>query len=313
MLSTIAATLMLPMLATIDLPTGVWQVAPVANAEFNGQTLELKKSKDRAVLLIHGLVLRMIRPEKAGRPELHEWQLAKAPLVQALAPDFDVFSFSYAQTTSCDTVASAPGMRDQVEKLRKAGYKEIILIGHSAGGLIARQFVERFPKSGVTKVIEVCAPNNGSELATISVGLPKTQVPFIKSLAPQLRTVTATEPFTIDEKIEFCVVVCKVRGFAHDTLVGLESQWPRDLQKQGIPAVLVGINHFDAMKGAHSVSAIDQLAREKLVRWTPEQTEKGRQILFGPDADEAAIRDPRAKDRPLLRTIGKKLFDRYSP
>ena len=92
-----------------------------------------------------------------------------------------------------------------------------------------------------------------------------------------------------------------------------ESQWPRDLQKQGIPAVLIGINHFDAMKGAHSVSAINELAREKLVRWTPEQTEKGRQIIFGPDADEAAIRDPKSKDRPFLRNIGKKLFDRYSP
>lgn len=313
MLSTIAATLMLPLLSTIDLPTAVWQVAPQGKAEFNGQTLELKKTKDRAVLLVHGLVLRMIRPDKAGKPELHEWQQAKSPLAQALAPDFDVFSFSYAQTTSCDTVASSPGMRDQVEKLRKAGYKEIILIGHSAGGLIVRQFVERNPKSGVTKVIEVCAPNTGTELATIGVGLPKTQVPFIKSLAPQLRTVGATEPIVIDESIEFCAVICKVRGFSHDTLVSVESQWPRDLQKQGIPAVLIGINHFDAMKGAHSVSAIDQLAREKLVRWTPEQTEKGRQIIFGPDADEAAIRDPKAKDRPLLRSIGKRLFDRYSP
>lgn len=313
MLSTLSATLLLPLLATIDLPTAVWQVAPEAKAEFNGQTLELRKTKDRAVLLIHGLVLRVIQPNKANKPELHEWQLAKSPMAQALAADFDVFSMSYAQTTSCNIVASSPGMREQVEKLRKAGYKEIILIGHSAGGLVARQFVERFPNAGVTKVIEVCAPNTGTELATINVGLPKPQVPFIKSLAPNIRTVQSIEPITIDETIEFCAVVCKVRGFSHDTLVSVESQWPRDLQKQGIPAVLVSINHFDAMKAPHSVAAIHQLAREKLVRWTPEQVDKARQILFGPDADEAAIRDPKSKDRPLLRTIGKKLFDRYNP
>lgn len=312
MLATLAATLMIPMMSTIELPTGVWQVAPRSKTEFNGQTLELKKTKDKAVLLIHGLVLHMIRPTNAGRPEMLDWQQPKAPLVQALADEFDVFSMSYAQTTACDTVASCPGMRDQVEKLRKAGYKEIVLIGHSAGGLVARQFAERFPNSGVTKVIEVCAPNTGTELATIGVGLPKTQVPFIKSLAPQPRTV-AVEPIKLDDKFEFVVVVCKLRGFPHDSLVSVESQWPKDLQKQGVPAVLVGINHFDAMKGAHSVSAINELAREKLVRWTPEQVEKSRRILFGPEADEAAIRDPKAKDRPLLRIIGKKLLDRYSP
>jgi pimeloyl-ACP methyl ester carboxylesterase len=313
MLATITATLLMPLVSTLDLPTAVWQVAPAATAEFNGQSLDLKKTKDRAALLVHGLVLRVIHPNKAGKPELHEWQLAKSPLAQSLASDFDVFSFSYAQTTSCDLVASSPGMRDQVEKLRKAGYKEIVLIGHSAGGLIVRQFVERFPKSGVTKVLEVCAPNTGTELATIGVGLPKPQVPFIKSLAPGLRQVAAVEPIAIDDAIAFCAVVCKVRGFSHDTLVSVESQWPKDLQKQGIPAVLIGINHFDAMKAPHAVSAIHELAREKLVRWTPEQVEKGRQILFGPDADDAAIRDPKSKDRPFLRIIGKRLLDRYSP
>ncbi len=313
MLATLTATLMMPLMSTIDLPTAVWQVAPPAVAEFNGQPIELKKTKDRAALLVHGLVLRVIQPSKAGHPELHEWQLAKSPMAQALAADFDVFSFSYAQTTSCDLVASSPGMRDQVEKLRKAGYKEIVLIGHSAGGLIVRQFVERFPKSGVTKVLEICAPNTGTELATIGIGLPKPQVPFIKSLAPGLRQVAATEPVAIDESIEFCAVVCKVPGLAHDTLVNIESQWPRELQKQGIPAVLIGINHFDAMKSPFSVAAIHELARERLVRWTPEQVEKARTIIFGRDADAAAIRDPKAKDRPFLRNIGKRLLDRYNP
>ncbi len=36
-------------------------------------------------------------------------------------------------------------------KLRKSGYKEIVLIGHSAGGIIARQFLERYPKGGASQ------------------------------------------------------------------------------------------------------------------------------------------------------------------
>ncbi len=313
MLMTLTATLMMPLLSTIDLATGVWQVAPQVQTEFNGQSLGLKKTKDRAVVLIHGLVLRLIHPEKASRPELHEWQEAKSPMVKALAEEFDVFSFSYAQTTSCDLVASSPGMKQQIENLRKAGYQEIILIAHSAGGLIARQFVERFPDVGVTKVISVCAPHTGTELATIGFGLPRPQVPFIKSLAPQLRQVSATEPIKLTDDLQFCAVVCKMKGFGHDTLVNVESQWPLELQSQGIPAVLVNINHFDAMKGDHSIAAIRELTRERLVRWSPEQVAQARKIIFGPLADEAAIRDPKAKDRPFLRTIGKKIFDRYMP
>ena len=38
------------------------------------------------------------------------------------------------------------------------------------------------------------------------------------------------------------------------------------------------------MKAPHAVERIAELAREKLVRWTPEQVEQGRQIVFSKDA-----------------------------
>lgn len=310
MFSSVTALVLMPLISVTDLTTAVWQVAPQVRAEYDGQPVELKKTKDRAAVLIHGLMLHPIRPEKSFKTELHDWQHAKSGLVQTLSADFDVYAFSYAQTVPLDVVASSPGMRNHIKKLRRAGYKEIVLIGHSAGGLIAREFAERFPDGGVTKVIQVAAPNFGSELATITFGVPKPQALFIRSLAPAPRTAVALESPKMSEKLEFCCVVCKLWGLPHDTLVNLESQWSKDLQKQGMPATLLAINHFDAMKGPHAVTTISELAREKIVRWNADEVEKGRQIIFGADADAAALKHPESKGRPFLRVIGKKLNER---
>src|SRR5436305_13849202 len=108
-----------------------------------------------AILPIYGSRTSPTRPGKAARPQLHAWVQPKAELVKALAPDFDVYAFGYAQTVPVDAVSLSPGLIAAVGKLKQAGYKELALIGHSAGGLIARQFVERFPAAGVTEVIQV--------------------------------------------------------------------------------------------------------------------------------------------------------------
>jgi pimeloyl-ACP methyl ester carboxylesterase len=301
MTPTVAAVAALVAAPVINLPTAVWQVGPEVRVKHDGEPAEIRITKDRAVLLVHGLQLHPVRPNKAFRPELHEWMEPKAALVRALAADFDVFAFAYAQTVPVDVVAVSPGFVAAVGKLKAAGYKELVLIGHSAGGLIVRQFVERYPAAGVTKVIQVSAPNTGSDLANIGVGLPKPQVPFIRSLAPRPRIeIARSTDVAIADGIGFCCVVCKVPRLSGDTLVGLESQWPPDLQRQGVPASLVAVNHFEAIKAAHSVERIAELARERLVRWTPEEVEIGRQIVFGKNADAAAERRTGRKSRGLL-------------
>ena len=90
--------------------------------------------KTRAVVLLPGLFVHPVRPAKASQPWRRDWQEPNSELVKALAPDFDVFAFSYAQTVRVDEVAHRPGLRDAIARLRKAGYKEIVLVGHSAGG-----------------------------------------------------------------------------------------------------------------------------------------------------------------------------------
>lgn len=288
MLTPLAAALAAVLSPVAHLPTAQWQVAPPQRAKFDGEPLTMKVTKPRAVLLIHGMQLHLIRPEKAGQPELHDWSKPTADLVKTLADDFDVYAFSYAQTVPVDAVANSEGLRVSVQKLRKAGYADITLIGHSAGGIVARQFAERFPDSGVKKVIAVCSPFAGSDLANIGVGVPKNQTAFVKSLSPRLRTDAPAAKMS--EKIDFACVICKIPRVGTDSLVVLDSQWPDDLRAQGIPAVLVAVNHFDAMKSPQSVAAVAELAREKLVRWTPEQVELGRDIVFGKDADAAAVR-----------------------
>ncbi len=284
-------TLLVLSLAPVEsIQTGLWQVAPHVRAKFDGEPLTIQKTKSRAAIIIHGLQLHPLRPEKAAKPEMHDYQEAGSALVEGLSESHDVFSWSYGQTIVLDAVAVAPGLRSAVAKLKAAGYSEIALLGHSAGGIIAKQFVDRVPNSGVTKIVIVCTPYYGSDYATINIGLPSTQVSMIKSLLPSVRTAITRVMPANDPKFEICCVIAKIRGISGDSLLSLESQWPPELQKQGIPASLVSVNHFDAMKAPQAVATIVELTRDPIVRWTPEQTAKAKAIVFGKNADDAAIK-----------------------
>lgn len=263
-----------------ELSTDFWQVAP-EKSEKAWVVPTVSRERPRAVLLIPGLHVHPIWHSKATRPDRRSWQEPKSELVKELAKDFDVFAFAYAQTVPVDYVSQSPGLRDAVTLLRKAGYKEIVLIGHSAGGIIARQFVEQYPDWGVTKVIAVGSPFAGSEVAKVNVGYPKVQAPFVRSLTPEARTAaTKMNSHPLGMQVEFACVVCKLKGVESDGLVFLRSQWPDDLQRFGVPAVLATVSHVVAMHHAETSKTIAKLAREKLTRWRPAEVEKAQTILF---------------------------------
>ena len=181
-----------------------------------------------------------------------------------------------------DEIAQAPGLRKAVVRLRKGGYKEIVLIGHSAGGVIARLFVERNPDAGATKVIVVAAPFAGAEAATRKVGYPKVQAAFVKSLAPGARTTaTQTNGLTLGKDVEFACVVCKLKRVETDGVVQTHSQWPEDLQCIGVPAVPAQVSHGTAMNNPATAKAIHALAKEKLTRWSPDEVSQVCAVLFG--------------------------------
>ncbi len=264
-----------------ELPTELWQVAPDGGGK-PWTASNQPPSKSRAVVLIPGLFIHPLRPALAARPDRRDWMEPKSDLVKTLAKDFDVYSFGYAQTVPLEEVVQSPGLRDAVARLRKAGYKDIVLVGHSAGGLIAKQFVELYPDAGVTKVVAVASPFAGSELATLKVGYPKIQAPFVQSLTPEARAeATRQNTRAVGKDVEIVCVVCKIKRVETDGLVFIRSQWPDDLQQLGVPAVLCPINHFEVMLNAGSVKTVAELAREKLTRWSADEVEKARKVLYG--------------------------------
>lgn len=263
----------------IDVPVEMWQVAP----DLQGKPAreELRKTKERAVLLIPGLKLHPVRPALAACPEMHRWQQPRGELVRALAPDFDVFALGYAQTVPVDVVARAPALRAAVGLLEKAGYREIVLIGHSAGGVLARLFVSTYPRTGVTKVITTAAPHAGALLARLPFGYPKLQAPFVQSLTPEARRALARPVDSDPQKpMEMVCVVARLPKLLSDGLVEVDSQWPPECRAAGVPAVVVEINHFEVLMHPSSVREVARLAREKLRRWTPEEVEKAMQLLL---------------------------------
>jgi pimeloyl-ACP methyl ester carboxylesterase len=262
----------------VNIPTAYWQVTPEYR-EFGSP----KREKDRAVILIHGLVPRPVQVRKAAIPEPHSWQKRDSVMVKQLAPDFDVYGFSYAQTLPVDFVCHSCGLLNAVKRVKAAGYKEVVLVGHSAGGVVAYQFAEQFPDAGMTRVVVVAAPLHGTGLAKIpTVGLASTQVPFIRSLSPACRKEQCEKcGRAIPESLEVCCVVCKLPRLASDTIVPAESQWPDLAQRQGIPAVLLEVNHFDGVRSARGAEKVAELAKGKLTRWTPDEVEQARKALFG--------------------------------
>ncbi len=267
-----------------ELSTELWQVAP----ERKGiNAVNPPRSKDRAVLLIPGLRINPFRPAAATRPEIREYQQSSSELVRTLAKDSDVFAFGYAQTVSLDAVAHSPGLRASVAQIKNAGYQEIVLVGHSAGGVIARIFAESYPGSGVTKVVTVAAPHSGSEVANLKLGYPRVQAAFVESLSPDARA--QAHRGKLDDNLQIACVVCKVKRIEADGMVRLTSQWPEECRKAGVPAVLVLTDHWHAMLAPASIKVIGELAKEKLTRWSPDEVEKAQKVLFREDEKR---RDP---------------------
>ena len=255
--------------------TAFLKVAPAKPA--TGRT----PKQARAVVLIHGLSLHPISKDKAARATMRSWQKPDSLLVKELARHADVYAFAYGQNTSVEKIPEATGLAQRIGGLRKDGYREIVLVGHSAGGLVARHMVEDNPEAGVTKVIQVCCPNTGSTLAAIRV-VRDVQVAFFTSLSRAARKalLLKRQDLRIPGKVEFACVVGSIR-LGGDGVVSCASQWSEDLQKQGIPAHLLRATHWEAVRGARGVELIGRLVREPQPRWKDEQISKARKLLLG--------------------------------
>lgn len=257
------------------LETRFVQVAP-ATAQLHWWDIP---RKTRAVVLIHGLFVHPFSKTKVGRAQLHSWQQPNCALVKRLAQEADVFSFAYAQNVSADDVAECPALTKQVRKLRQDGYREIVLVGHSAGGLIARQFVEDHPDCGATKVIQVCAPNAGSGWAKLQT-VRSNQIDFLDSLTKPARSRSLSQRADkeIPRNIEFACIV-GTGTVVGDGLVSTRSQYPPGLQKQGIPAYPFNSTHWMLLRNHKGIELVARLVRDPQPRWDEKEVEAVRRRL----------------------------------
>ncbi len=255
------------------------QVAPPAGSV---TAFTRTPGRARAVILIHGLRIHPISKLGVVHAALSDWQKSDGALVKQLAGDSDVFAFAYAQTVAADEVADAPDLGDSVSRVRLLGYREVVLVGYSAGGVIARQFVEDNPDAGVTKVVQVCAPNGGSGWASLPP-LCRQQAEFQRSLTKETRrfALGARASRQLPPDLEFVCVVGTGTVYG-DGLVSKRSQWTDELQHQGVPAVAVGYTHWHILHSKKGVELIASLVREHQPRWDPARVAAAkRQILGG--------------------------------
>jgi pimeloyl-ACP methyl ester carboxylesterase len=260
-----------------SLDTGLIQVAPDRKAASWARS----PGHDRAVVLIHGLYIHPFSKTNVARAALHGWQMSDSLVVRRLGKESDVYAFAYAQTVAVDAVPERAGLLQYVQALQRRGYREIVLVGHSAGGLIAREFVEDHPDSPVTKVIQVSAPNGGSSWAKLQT-VRANQVDFLDSLSKPLRRKVLAERAdrTIPAHVEFACVVGTgtING---DGLVLADAQWTPDLQRQGIPVYPLNCTHWFTVRTQRAADLIATLVRTPQPRWPASRVEAYRRHLLG--------------------------------
>jgi pimeloyl-ACP methyl ester carboxylesterase len=235
----------------------------------------------RAVVLMHGYHFH-VWDKNVGKAVLRPWQTADANLCKELGKSADVFVFGYGQNATIDGIVKDTKLAQNVAQLRKLGYTEIVLVGHSAGGLIARHFVEDFPDAGVTRVVQICAPNGGSPFAKTPA--PKSQQAFLACLTEKGREQCLIERATkqIPAKIDFvCVIARREIGADTDGLVPCRSQWTADLQKQGVPAVCVTIDHHQIVRDGKAATTLADVICSPQPRWSSDRVERARKEIFG--------------------------------
>jgi pimeloyl-ACP methyl ester carboxylesterase len=268
------------------------QVAPLAEV---AAVVNRSDDQERAVVLLHGLRVHPFSSRKVRQADFQAWQEPGSRLVDTLAAEADVYAFAYSQNADLETIAAEPALAEHVQALHAAGYRQVVLVGHSAGGLIARQFVEDHPNAGVTKVIQVCSPNGGSSWGKLTLGVRECQEPFLESLTKDARraALERREDKCIPEHVEFACLVGRMSvdleadlgallgggrdlrlsysSACGDCILSLDSQWPADLQQQGIPAYPLPVAHFTAMFTRVAARRLVELVVEPQPRWTADE------------------------------------------
>ena len=306
-----ASICVLAALPTVSTEVKLAQVGPSFH---EAADIQHTAGNDREVVLIQGLCIHPFSSKNISLANWQRWQRPDCPLVRALAKESDVFAICYGQNVAVQQIAESTDFRKHIDLLKKAGYAEIVLIGHSAGGLVARHFVEDCPHSGVTKVIQVCTPNGGSLWGHAEIGVRSGQEEFLSSLTQSARAACLLDRCEkkIPDNVEFVCLVghhevhvdvnCSIplwkghavnvsanKLFYGDGVISSEEQWTPDLQEQGIPAVALPVNHVHAMRSEAVIEKLSQLVKQEQARLSADEVHATRQELLGNATARASL------------------------
>jgi pimeloyl-ACP methyl ester carboxylesterase len=255
------------------------QVAPVSR---DAHAIVRSPNQFRAIILIHGLLPHPWKDSNVPLPSITGWEKSGSTLVTALSPLGDVFALGYGQNAAIGEIAKSPHLQWNVIRLRSMGYQEVVLIGHSSGGLIARYFVEDQPAGGgVTKVIQVCSPNGGTSWGKRTGAVRGSQEAFLKSLTKEARleAMRVRADKRIPPEVQFVCVLGSIGGIG-DGIVRADLQWTDDLQLQGIPVVSLNTTHVTVMRSKAVASELANLVKEPMPRWSAQQVGMVKKAIF---------------------------------
>ncbi|GEM_PF-2420958 len=225
----------------------------------------------RAVILVHGLRATTVLEQHAHELFPHDWQRPKSTLARALAQDADVYAVTYTQDAAVQDIAASPAFVQAMGGLPADGYDDVVLVGHSAGGLLSRWFVEDHPDAGITGVVQLCAPNAGSEWGRLYGAGRISHETFIRSLSDRnVNDGRADKQVPAD--LDFLVAICDGAAVG-DGVVTDQAQWPETLRRQGIAAVQVPALHFTATRGRLQAARIAAWVQDDHPRLSPDQVD----------------------------------------
>ena len=109
------------------------------------------------VILIHGFC--------KGADDMQFWKKALAPeFPNVITPDLPTTYSSFEQCLQELTAA--------IDAANPEKYEQIFIAGHSMGGLLAREYLQRKKLANVKKLLCVGTPHYGSKLADIALYIP---------------------------------------------------------------------------------------------------------------------------------------------
>lgn len=137
---------------------GMWR--PLELASLQGPSIFFLSKYDPEkipILFVHGI---------SGTPLDFKNMISKLDIDK-----FQPWVYQYPSGLRLDGIAA--GLNYEIEKLReKYGFKKVILVAHSMGGLISRTYIQRYQNtesSVVEKFISISSPYGGHDLAAFGV------------------------------------------------------------------------------------------------------------------------------------------------